>query len=154
MDLERCRLVDIIIPIYNAYEELQLCVESIKKYTNLEKNRLILIDDKSPDERIKEYLEKVKEQNICVLHNEENLGFSGTINRGIQVSKNDVLLLNSDTVVTKRWIEKIVNCAYSDASIATVTPLSNNATLCSVPEFCEENKLPKGMTIEDRKSVV
>ena len=34
MDLERCRLVDIIIPIYNAYEELQLCVESIKKYTN------------------------------------------------------------------------------------------------------------------------
>ena len=30
MDLERCRLVDIIIPIYNAYEELQLCVESIK----------------------------------------------------------------------------------------------------------------------------
>ncbi len=154
MDLEGYRPVDIIIPIYNAYEELQLCVESIKKYTNLEKNRLILINDKSPDKRIEEYLEKVKEYNICILHNEENLGFSGTINRGIQLSQNDVLLLNSDTVVTKRWIEKIVNCAYSDASIATVTPLSNNATLCSVPEFCKENKLPEDMTIDDMAELV
>ncbi len=154
MELEDCRPVNIIIPIYNAYEELQLCVESIKKYTDLKRNRLILINDKSPDKRIEEYLEKVKEQNICVLHNEENLGFSGTINRGIQLSQNDVLLLNSDTVVTKRWIEKIVNCAYSDNSIATVTPLSNNATLCSVPEFCEENKLPEDMTIDDMAELV
>lgn len=154
MNFEGGRAVDIIIPIYNAYEELQLCVESIKKYTNLEKNRLVLINDKSPDKRINEYLEKIKDSNICILHNEENLGFSGTINRGIELSKNDVLLLNSDTVVTKGWIEKIVDCAYSDLSIATVTPLSNNATLCSVPEFCEENKLPKGMTIDDMAELV
>jgi glycosyltransferase involved in cell wall biosynthesis len=40
--------IDIIVPVYNGLEELKQCVESIKKYTDLEKHRLILVDDKSP----------------------------------------------------------------------------------------------------------
>ena len=44
--------VDIIIPVYNALEDLKLCVDSIKKYTDLNKNRVIFIDDKSPDSNI------------------------------------------------------------------------------------------------------
>ena len=40
--------VDIIIPIYNAYDDLKICLDSIYKYTNLKANRLILINDNSP----------------------------------------------------------------------------------------------------------
>ena len=43
------------------------------------------------------------------------------------------LLLNSDTVVTTGWLERLLACAASDARIATVTPFSNNATICSYP---------------------
>lgn len=147
--------VDIIIPIYNAYEDLILCLESIYKHTNLEKNRLILINDNSPDERIKPYMEEQKQDNVVVIHNENNKGFSNNINIGMAQSEvNDVILLNSDTVVTENWVEKMTECAYSEPSIGTVTPLSNNATLCSVPEFCEENKLPEGMTIEQAAKIV
>ena len=142
------RDVDIIIPVYNALEDLKLCVESIKRNTNLKKHRLILINDKSSDEKVWSYMQSIETDNILIFNNEVNLGFSGNINRGIQISNRDVILLNSDTIVTQNWIEKIVNCAYSDPAIGTVTPLSNNATLCSVPEFCEENKLPKGYTID------
>ena len=142
-------MVDIIIPIYNAYDDLVKSIDSVKKWTNLSDNRLILIDDCSPDERMRPYLNSLKDDNTLVIFNEKNQGFSGNINLGMMQSQdNDVLLLNSDTIVTKRWLEKIVECAYSDEAIATVNPLSNNATLCSVPNFCEENTIPEGFTID------
>lgn len=147
---------DIIIPIYNAYECVKDCVESVIKHTNLKENGLILIDDKSPDERIIPLLKKYKKQHpeIEVLFNKENLGFVGTVNRGMKYSKNDVLLLNSDTEVTKNWLDKMKKCAYSSNSIATVTPLSNNATLASVPNSFEPNNIPEGYSLEEMASLV
>lgn len=146
---------DIIIPIYNAYEDLQICLESLYRNTDLETNRLILINDNSPDERIKPFLDKQKAKNIIVIHNETNKGFSNNINIGMsQSEENDVILLNSDTVITRDWIEKIRECAYSSAEIGTVTPVSNNATLCSVPVFCEENKLPEGVTVDKAGEII
>lgn len=93
---------DVIIPIYNAYECVEACIESVLKNTDLTENGLILINDKSTDERIPKLLNKYKNmKNIKVLENDVNLGFVGTVNRGMKLSKNDVLLLNSDTEVTK-----------------------------------------------------
>lgn len=147
--------VDIIIPVYNAYDDLVECLESIYRHTNLEQNRLILINDNSPDERVRPFLEQQKNKNAIVFHNESNKGFSNNVNIGMQQSEtNDVILLNSDTVVTERWVEKILDCAYSDEAIGTVTPLSNNATLCSVPKFCEENVLPDYLAIDQAGEIV
>lgn len=149
-------MVDIIIPIYNAFEDLQICLDSLYKNTDFDKNRLILINDNSPDERIAPLLDKQRtRKNVIVIHNETNKGFSNNINIGIaQSEENDVILLNSDTIVTDGWIDKMVKCAYSNSAIGTVTPLSNNATLCSVPIFCEENRLPEGVTVERAGKVV
>ncbi len=137
--------VDVIIPIYNAYEYLVLCVESIYKQTNTEEFNLILINDCSPDQRISEYLCTVKEsyKNITVYENEVNLGFVGTVNKGMRNTTNDVVLLNSDTEVTPFWIQKIRKAAYSKKEVATVTPLTNSGTICSVPNFCEDNEIPR-----------
>lgn len=147
--------VDIIIPIYNAFDELVRCIDSVEKWTDLEKNRLILINDNSPDGRIAEFLDQISKKNIIVIHNRENKGFSANINIGmLQSEDNDVILLNSDTVVTHKWVEKIVACAYSDRTIATVTPLSNNATLCSVPIFCEENVIPEGYSVDEYAELI
>ena len=141
--------VDIIIPVYNALEELKVCIDSIQRHTDLTLDRLVIVNDNSPDTEVAPYLKAVSDGNqIVVLENEQNLGFSGSVNRGITYSNRDVLLLNSDTVVTARWLDKIVHCAYSDPAISTVTPFSNNATLCSVPEFCKDNTIPYNLTID------
>lgn len=140
--------VDIIIPVYNALEDLKLCLESIRRHTDLSVNRVVLIDDKSPEPDVYPYMQNVEQPGIVVLQNEQNQGFSGTINRGLLYSDRDVVLLNSDTIVTERWIEKLTACAYSDPAIGTVTPFSNNATLCSIPEFCAENTPPRGLSID------
>lgn len=147
--------IDIIIPIYNAYDDLCKCLQSVYQYTDLVTNRLILINDNSSDTRIEPYLNSQTKENVIIIHNKENKGFSNNINLGMAQSKErDVLLLNSDTIVTKNWVEKIVECAYSDRAIGTVTPLSNNATLCSVPNFCEENTLPEGMNVDQAAAIV
>lgn len=147
--------IDIVIPVYNAYEDLLICIDSLKKYTNLEQHRVILINDCSPDERIRPYLDSLTKEGFTVIHNEKNKGFSGNVNLGFEQSEDrDVLLLNTDTILTKGWLDKIIRCAYSDPAIATVTPLSNNATLCSVPEFCEENTLPDGFTLDEFAELV
>ena len=144
-------MVDIIVPIYNAYKAVDECIASIIKHTDLNKNRLILINDKSTDETIlgllNTYKEKNPELNIVVLDNEVNLGFVGTVNKGMKYSEHDVILLNSDTEVSDFWVEEMEKCAYSQEDVATVTALSNNATLASVPNGLQPNQLPDSVCI-------
>ena len=139
--------VDIVIPVYNALDELKDCLDSILKHTNLVSNRVIIINDSSTDPNINIYLNEVNINNVIIMQNEQNLGFVSTVNRGMDYSNHDVILLNSDTVVTKGWLEKLSQAAYSHESIATVTPFTNNGTICSVPNFCEDNVLPDGYDI-------
>lgn len=146
--------IDIIVPVYNAYEDLLKCIDSLRKYTDLSFDRLILINDCSPDERIAEYMQSL-EKNIVVISNEKNMGFSNNINMGMKYSDDrDVVLLNSDTIVSRGWVDKIVECAYSKEEIGTVTPMSNSATLCSFPNMCQDNPLPEGIELDDLAEVV
>jgi GT2 family glycosyltransferase/molybdenum cofactor biosynthesis enzyme MoaA len=141
--------MDVIIPVYNAYEDLIRCTYSVFKHWD--NFRVILINDCSTDARISDLFSRLrtsKSDRLLLLENEENLGFVKTVNRGMKYSKNDVVLLNSDTIVTRGWAEKLRKCAYSSKDIATVTPFTNNGTICSVPSFCEENDIPSGFTVD------
>lgn len=140
---------DIIIPVYNAPLELKECVDSLLIHTELINNKIIIINDCSPDPKVNEYLHSISGiEGIIILQNEKNQGFVGTVNRGMEYSTNDVVLLNSDTVVTEKWLQQMKNVAYSDVDIATVTPLTNNGSICSVPNFLEDNSIPEGYTVD------
>ena len=138
------RPVDIIIPVYSGVDETIGCINSVcdslqylKTVTNV-----VVIFDAGPDVELREQLSDFASQGkITLLINEQNQGFIRTVNRGIQRSDRDVLLLNSDTLVANDWLDRIVSRAYSRTTIATVTPFSNNAEICSWPVFCEVNTL-------------
>ena len=137
--------VDVIIPVYNALDDVVACIASVRRHTRSESYRLVLIDDRSPDARIGtlfDALEAEHDPALLILRNAQNLGFVGTVNRGMALDEErDVLLLNSDTIVTAGWLEKIRRCADSNAQIGTITPFSNNAEICSFPVFCQDNAL-------------
>ncbi|GIP39961.1 glycosyl transferase [Paenibacillus sp. J31TS4] len=139
------KLIDIIIPVYNAIDELILCINSIINKTEKNTYRIIAINDCSPDPRVADYLNTLEgHDSIVILDNKVNLGFVGTVNRGMKYSDNDVVLLNSDTEVTSGWLSKLERAAYQNSSVGTVTPLTNNGTICSVPVFLEDNEIPEG----------
>ena len=130
-------MLDIIIPIYNAHDDLIRCVDSVLARSTGDW-RLLLINDGSPDSRIAPLVAQLagSHPGIRALTNEQNRGFIGTVNRGFGESDADVVLLNSDTIVTSGWLDKIRRCAASDPQIATITPFSNNAEICSYPAMC------------------
>ncbi|MFT9076594.1 glycosyltransferase [Ethanoligenens sp.] len=140
--------IDIIIPVYNAFDYLLACVESIRRNAGVQPYRLILVEDCSTDVRILPYLHSLENGNVIVLRNETNQGFVHSVNRGIQASENDVVLLNSDTEVTPHWLERLTACACHDSRVATATPFTNAGTICSVPVFCQDNPLPERLTAD------
>jgi len=152
--------IDIIIPIYNGFDFLIDCFNSILINTDLTKHRLILVDDGSNENDLLSFYETLKNDeykntNIILIKNKNNIGFIGSVNNGMQQnSANDVILLNSDTVVTRNWVEKMTQAAYSKSNIGTVTALSNNATLCSVPKQWEDNEIPVGFDLDTFASFV
>ena len=133
--------IDIVVPVYNAPDDLARCVDSVLRCTP-QPFRLLLIDDASPDPRVGAWLDAIARRGdtrIEVARNDRNLGFTATANRGMARSRADVVLLNSDTIVTSGWLDALVRCAASDPCIATVTPFSNNAEICSFPKLCEDD---------------
>ncbi len=129
------RKLTIIIPVYNAVEAVQRCFESLRRFTPDEVG-LIVVDDASPDERIAVVLDQIANRpNTTVVRNEENLGFTHSVNRGLDLAAEgvvgDVVILNSDTIVTPRWIQRLRTAAHEDLRYGTVTPLSNAAGVFS-----------------------
>ncbi|MEO8755348.1 MAG: glycosyltransferase [Casimicrobiaceae bacterium] len=139
-------VIDIVVPVYNAPGDVRTCVASVLAHLRPDV-RMVLIDDASPDPGIATYFADLAQSahpQVTLLRNEVNLGFTGTCNRGMQLSRADVVLLNSDTIVTHGWLDAIMHCAATDARIGTITPFSNNAEICSFPRFCEDNPWPAG----------
>jgi GT2 family glycosyltransferase/glycosyltransferase involved in cell wall biosynthesis len=136
--------VDIVVPVYNAPVDVARCVEAVLACTTGD-YRLLLIDDASTDPAIGPLLQSIESRRMAhvqVLRNERNLGFIGTCNRGMSLSSNDVVLLNSDAIPTSGWLDALRRCAASDPLIGTVTPFSNNAEIASFPRFCVDNPAP------------
>ncbi|OQY12674.1 MAG: hypothetical protein B6I31_02745, partial [Desulfobacteraceae bacterium 4572_19] len=142
--LSSSKTIDIIIPIYRGYKDVRDCLESVLKYQQKQKFNIIIIDDACPDVKIKKYLKFIvsQNQNITILENKTNLGFVASVNMGMVLhNDNDVVLLNSDTIVSNNWLDRMHQCIYRSKTIGTVTPFSNNATICSFPIFCKNNDL-------------
>jgi O-antigen biosynthesis protein len=119
----------IIIPIHNQLDFLKKCVETVEKKTkNFE---LIIVDDGSTEEGIKEWL------NSCghtVIRHETAQGFSATCNDGILYAMKNfdfysLCLLNSDTeIVTNGWFDRVEFEMKKHSNVALAGVVSNNAT--------------------------
>jgi len=140
--------VSIIITVHNGSKVAIPCIESVFKWST-EPFNVIIVDDGSTEEKLLNYLDNVsKKRNVDIIHNENNIGYLKSINKAIKTTKNDIILLNSDTIVTKKWNDKLYACAYSHEKIAVCCPLSNNATICSIPEFTQPNSIPLGYSLD------
>ncbi len=139
--------VSIVVPIYNSPDELRSCIESVFLHTRAP-FELILVDDCSLDPAIGSILESYETREVVrVIRSAVNQGFVRSANLGFQASQFDVVLLNSDTEVAPRWLQKLKVAAYSDSKIATVTPFSNAAGAFSVPEIGVNAPIPFPFTI-------
>jgi len=133
--------VDIIIPVYKGFEETTRCIYSVIVANPKISFQIHVINDCSPEPELTAWLQDVAEMGLINLYvMEKNVGFVAAVNLGMGLNpEQDVVLLNSDTEVYGDWLDRLHTVAYRNPSIATVTPFSSNAEICSYPVFCRDN---------------
>ena len=139
------RPLTVVIPVHNAAAEVDACLASVQA-TVPAKTGVIVIDDASPDSAISPLLQQWSGRAASgwqFHRNAANLGFVGTANLGMELAQGDVVLLNSDTLVTPGWLQGLQRCLASDPAIATATPWTNNGEIASLPAFCVDNPVPR-----------
>ncbi|WP_374429176.1 glycosyltransferase [Ideonella dechloratans] len=134
-DPRRAIALDVVIPIYAGAQESLRCLWSVLAAGGREDIAVVVIDDASPEPALSAMLRELAGMGLIeLLVNEQNLGFVRSVNKGMALHPDrDVLLLNADAQVHGDWLDRICRHADQDARIASVTPLSNNATIFSYP---------------------
>jgi len=115
--------IAIIIVNWNSYSVTKPCLESLDTvvYNNL---KVILVDNGSSDnsgQRLKE-----EHSGIVLIENQENLGFTGGNNAGIEYALSQdydaIMLLNNDTIVTPGFVTPLIQGLFSNEKIGAIQP--------------------------------
>ena len=140
-------VIDIIIPIYNGLQYFDKLFAGIEK-TKM-KYRLILVDDQSPDPAVREYLERyvAEHEGTVLLRTEQNMGFLPSVNRALAIAEHHVALVNTDVEVPEGWLERLMWPIFTKEKVASSTPFTTCGTICSFPNFCEDNVIFEGMPL-------
>ena len=118
--------IDIIMPVYNNEEYVKKAIESIKKQTNANWN-LIIIDDLSTDNSVKEIENSIKDikEKVIFIRLNQHKGVAETRNIGIRNSKNRyIAFLDSDDKWEKYKLEKQINFMIENNYCFTYTNFS------------------------------
>ena len=128
----------IIMPVYNAFDLLTEALDRVDRHTDVPWH-LVLVEDASPDPRVRPWLQDWaagRTDRVTLLLNEQNLGFIGSVNRGLDLAAGrggPVILLNSDALVPEAWASRLLRPMLANPQVASVTPMSNDATILTVP---------------------
>jgi GT2 family glycosyltransferase len=124
----------VLVPVYNAPAEVARCLDALLAHTP-ESVSILLIDDASTELEVASCLAAAaRDPRVTLMRNATNQGFTRTVNRGLALVRDrDVVVLNSDTKVTPRWLTYLAAAAYERDDIGTATATSNSAGQFSVP---------------------
>lgn len=152
--------VDIIVCVHNAMDDLERCLTSVISKTT-PPYRLIIIDDGS-DPKTQAFIDDFAlGQQVRLIRHGQALGYTLAANAGLRASTAEfVVLLNSDTIVTDGWLDRMIACASEADDIGLVGPLSNTASWQSVPEIFDAdgdwavNAMPQGYDLDQLASKI
>jgi GT2 family glycosyltransferase/glycosyltransferase involved in cell wall biosynthesis len=154
--------VDVIIPVYNALPDVKRCLTALHQHDDGTIAQIIVVNDGS-DQETTDWLRAFQDSHdqARLIEQPTNQGYTHAINTGMAASTAPyLLLLNSDTIVTRGWLRGLLSCLSSDPRAGIVGPLSNAATWQSVPELYDDrqhfahNSLPPGLSPDDMALVV
>jgi GT2 family glycosyltransferase len=113
-------VLSIIIVSFNARADLERCIESLRAAPPAVAHEIIVVDNGSTDGSVDAAR---RFPGVRVIEAGANLGFARANNIGIRESTGvNLLLLNSDTVVSSGSIDRLLDELDRDSSVAVVGP--------------------------------
>ncbi len=143
------KICDVIIPSKNAPWWLALCLEELFKNAGADElGQVLVVDDGSnPDAFAAIQRICARHPGVRLLKNEGRAGFGGGCNFGVRhTSAPYLLFLNTDCLITRGTLRKLVAACGADATIGLACPLSNNSPCLTLPmapgrSYAEMNEL-------------
>ncbi|MCK8671905.1 glycosyltransferase [Rhodococcus sp. NPDC003382] len=141
--------VTVVVPVYGDWASLDKCIASLQRHLD-PRHDVLLVNDCGPE--VDSIESNIKQSiagwsNFSYHRNATNLGFVRTCNRAVfelDLTDNDILLLNSDTEVTEGFVEEMLSVLYMSEKHGIVCPRSNNATIASVPvKFMDQGQVDR-----------
>jgi len=138
--------IAVIIPVYLDLSASMRCLQSVSRTIDASDIDVVLVNDASPEPELAEYCREISADcGFHLIEHDTNLGFVKSVNEGMrEAGRADVVILNSDTEVPAGWLDRISAIADAHPKAASITPFSNNATICSYPLFCADNPIASG----------
>ncbi|HEX3347358.1 MAG TPA: glycosyltransferase [Acetobacteraceae bacterium] len=143
------RRVAVVIPVYRGLAATLACLDAVFA-TVPAGTRVLVVDDATPERELAEALDVLQRQRrIVLLRHDRNRGFPATANAGLRhacalARPRDMVLLNSDTLPTSGWLERLRAAVHADGDTGTATPFSNDAAILSYPDKEGGNRAPDG----------
>jgi GT2 family glycosyltransferase/cytochrome c-type biogenesis protein CcmH/NrfG len=137
---------DILIMISTDTYSIERCISSVVRYSKGH-HPIYLLIDASADRRAWALVQSYEKSDprIQIIESDNRAGMVYSLNLSLNLSSNNVVIVNSDTEVTEGWIERMNRCLGARDDIGVVYPLSNDAALLSVPIMNQANSLPAEM---------
>ncbi|WP_379157443.1 glycosyltransferase [Paenibacillus sp. sgz5001063] len=102
-------LISIVIPVYNVEPKwLDIAIESVKNqlYPNWE---ICIVDDCSTNTETVNYLNKLQDSRINIVHLEENSGISNASNKAVSIGEGEyIALLDNDDEIASNALFEVV----------------------------------------------
>ncbi|MFG1429350.1 glycosyltransferase family 2 protein [Roseixanthobacter glucoisosaccharinicivorans] len=128
-------LTEIILPVYNGDEIVVRCLKSLQSATDTPFH-VWIVDDGSREHTSLLMEEIAAQDDRFTIHRRTiNRGYTKSINEAIKLTSTEwVVILNSDTVVSKGWLRRLHQAAAQVPGAGLVGALSNAATWQSIPQ--------------------
>jgi GT2 family glycosyltransferase/glycosyltransferase involved in cell wall biosynthesis len=152
--------VDVVVPVYQGAAEFAACLRALLRSLP-RRARIVVVDDATPDPALRRAVDAAAAaRRIVLLRHAENRGFPAAANTGMRHAladgrdrggrrvrrtfwgARDVVLVNSDVVVPRGWLEALAHVAYSAPDIGACSPFANDASILSYPRVDAANPAP------------
>lgn len=134
--------LSIILPVYNAPDDVAVCLDSLERHFFGKNRELLILDDASGPETaalLASFVRRLEARAadgpaVRLLTQPENRGYLSNVNLGLAEARGGVIvLLNSDTAVPADFAERVAACFASDPAIGLASPAGSHCGLFSIP---------------------
>lgn len=142
-----------VILHYQSLQDTIECIESILINVNYKNFNIVIVDNGSPDNSGMKLIDKYEKiENVKVLLNETNLGFSKGNNVGFQYAKkvlksSFIALINNDTIINQEDFIEVIITKYENTRYHVLGP-----DILSIKDGGHQSPIrEKGLTLIDIK---
>ena len=112
--------ISISIVTYNSDRVIKYCLDSIFKHIKNVQYEIIIVDNGSTDNTVKNIKSNFK--NVRIIQN-NNIGFGAAHNKAIKLGRGEYhLVINPDIIFTENTIEKLINFMEENSDVGLISP--------------------------------